>query len=94
MAKSSAHFTGEEAEAQRGCDLLLITHFLSGRAGIGTQASQAPCPTIHLPADKALLGTEPLLLGWGSNLVAQALCSWGQGLQISQTSSQRLAGLL
>lgn len=33
------HFTGEEAEAQRGCDLPVIAHHVSYRAGTRTQAS-------------------------------------------------------
>lgn len=33
MARLLAHFSGEKAEAQRGCDLFMITCHVSDRAG-------------------------------------------------------------
>lgn len=82
MAGSSAHFLGEEAEAQRACDLLMIAHQVNRRAGARTQASQATQPTCLLRRPRnqrvkplPLLGAELLPQDWGPPLAVQALGS-------------------
>lgn len=84
MAGSLAHFLGEEAEAQRACDLLMIAHRVSGRTGTRTRASQATSPAGDRASPKRL----------GPPLAAQALGSWDQRYQISRLHHHCWAGLL